>query len=162
MNQKRRCNGYKVETYRLWTTSKHSFETKMCQASLPRADYKQQTSIIGLRSKKMRTLLTTTSQKATTPLWINSINTIKTKRQIPSLKDHFQRVQTRESKSKRTLILVSVLLSQCKSLTILQSKKIASRASCSRIALLTRRCTHPDLSRSHWLRMSFQLPTAQI
>jgi hypothetical protein len=134
----------------------------MCRASLRRVVSKQQTSIIGPKSRKTRTPLTTTSQKETTPLWISFTNTTRTKRQILSLSVHSLQVQIHESKFRSTQISVSVPPSLFKLSTIPQNKKIVSHASYSRIAQLTKRCTHRDLSSSPWLWMSSQLLTARI
>ena len=153
-----KCNGFRAVTCRSLTIYRHWLETKTFRANSSRVGFKLRT--LGHKNKKMRTLLTTTNKRATTPLWISSISITKTRRRSRSLSAHSRRAPTPEFKYRNTLTLASGLHFQYKSWTTPRNRKTASRASCSKTAPLTKKCTRRDLTNNHYSRTNFQHPTA--
>jgi hypothetical protein len=153
-----KCNGFRAETCRLLTIYRHLLETKTYRANSSRVGFKLRT--IGHKSKKMRTLLTTTNKRATTPLWISSISTTKTRSKSRSLSAHSRQAPTPEFKYRKTPTSANGLHFQYKSWTTPRNRKTASRASCSKTAPLTKKCTRRDLTNNHYSQTNFQHPTA--
>lgn len=153
-----KCNGFRAETCRSLTIYRHWLETKTYRANTSRVGFKLRT--IGHRSKKMRTLLTTTNQRATTPLWISSISITKTRRRSRSPSAHSRQAPTPEFKYRNTPTSASALHFQYKTGITPRNRKTASRASCSKTAPLTKKCTRRDLTSNHYSRTNFQHPTA--